>query len=183
MSPYLSHLRKKGRCWEEMDDRKNILREYTLHPSNNVISFDPMWSPVELSPAVRGFFGLQKPLSYSSRTYNRPGFSSKCPSILFLPVHYGAFGRTPRPSSQWTALLQWHQWASLCQWDTCEQGLPRGCCGLPRREISAALPRRASAGNVLLGKLEGQVWDKEGAVELPLGASPFSSHPSLLGKL
>lgn len=102
--------------------------------------------------AALSFLGLSIHLSFCpSRTYNRPGFSSKCPSVLLLPIHYGTTGRTPRPPSQWAALPQWHQWTGLCQWDPREQGLPCRCHGLPRPETSATLPRGASAGNVVLG--------------------------------
>lgn len=105
-----------------------------------------------VSEAALGPLGLSVLLSFCpSRTYHRPGLSSKCPSVHLLPIHYGTTGRTRKPPSRWAALPQWHRWTGLCQWDPHEQGLPCSCHGPPRPEASAALPRGASAGNMVLG--------------------------------
>lgn len=134
--------------------------------------------------APPGLLGLSIPLSFCpSRTCNGPGFSSKCPSVFLLPIHYGTTQRTPRPPNQWAALRQWHQWTGLRRWGAWEQGLPSSGHGLCRHETSAALPRGASAGNVVLG-----LWacrHRPARAEW-LGCSPAvlpsSLHPGLLGQ-
>lgn len=141
---------------EEFSERKNILYPGAMPtPRLPHLTLSPQeFSEIHvgLFQAAPGLLDLSVALSFcSSRTYNRPGFSSKCPSALLLPIHYGTTGRAPRPPSQWAALPQWHPRTGLYRWGTCEQGLPCSCHGLPRHEASAAPPRGASAGNVVLG--------------------------------
>lgn len=141
-----------------MGDKKNVLREnvpraVSTHCLPQLTLCVQEFSEIHfgLFEAAPGLLGLSIPLSFCpSRTYNRPGVSSKCPSVLLLPIYYGTTGWTPRPSNQWAALPQWHQWTGLCQWATCEQGLPCSCHGLPRLETTATLPGGASAGNTAL---------------------------------
>ena len=143
-----------------MGDWENILRGNSLIPdsvsASSILHFslcNQKFSEISMVlEAAQGLIDLSIPLSFCpSRTYHRLGFSSKCPSVLLLPVHHGTTGRTPRPPQQWAALPQWHQYTGLCQWDPYEQGLPCSRHGLLRHETSAALPRGAPAGNVILG--------------------------------
>lgn len=116
-------------------------------------------------PAAPGLQSTHSSVLCSSRAYNRPGISSKCPSLSsscqYTMVPLGGPQATGPVGSSY---LSGTNGRGLCQRGTCEQGLPCSCRGLPRHEATAALSRGASAGNVALGGAwHTQVW---GATEV-----------------